>query len=154
MSPNPAMHLTDCSRAGYFVSIYDLLTSMKIQTTFCALIPVLLITIPSPTFTQQPPPTKKDPQSAFEPRSSPRVGQKYLERFVGEWEVVKTFYPRQGEPSSTKGTCRQTMIHESRFLQSEFTFDGPSGKTTGTGLIGFESDTGLFTSTWVDSRST
>jgi hypothetical protein len=102
----------------------------------------------------QEPPPKKDPQSAIEPRSAPGKGQKFLERFAGEWEVVKTFHPRQGEPSTSKGTCRQTMVHDGRFLQSEFTFDGPAGKTTGTGTIGYEAETGLFTSTWVDSRST
>jgi Protein of unknown function (DUF1579) len=102
----------------------------------------------------RPPPDKKDPQSAIEPRSGPGAGQKFLERFVGDWDVVKTFHPRQGEPVTARGSCRQTMIHGGRFLQSEFTFDGAGGKTTGTGTIGFETDTGLFTSSWVDSRST
>jgi hypothetical protein len=102
----------------------------------------------------QPPADKKDPQSAIEPRSGPGAGQKFLEKFAGDWEVVKTFHPRAGDPVTTRGTCRQTMVHGGRFLQSEFTFDGPGGKTTGTGTIGFEPDTGLFTSVWVDSRST
>jgi hypothetical protein len=102
----------------------------------------------------QPPADKKDPQSAVEPRSGPGAGQKLLEKFVGDWEVVKTFHPRAGDSVTTKGTCRQTMTHGGRFLQSEFAFDGPGGKTTGTGTIGFEPDTGLFTSVWVDSRST
>jgi hypothetical protein len=102
----------------------------------------------------QPPADKKDPQSAIEPRSGPGAGQKFLEKFAGDWEVVKTFHPRAGDPVATRGTCRQTMVHGGRFLQSEFTFDGPGGKTTGTGTIGFEPDTGLFTSVWVDSRST
>jgi len=100
------------------------------------------------------PPDKKDPQSAIEPRSAPGAGQKFLEKFVGDWTVEKTFFPRHGDPAKQSGTCRQTMIHGGRFLQSEFTFDGPSGKTTGTGTIGFDADTGLFTSFWVDSRST
>jgi hypothetical protein len=102
---------------------------------------------------QPPAVEKKDPQSAIEPRSPPGAGQKFLERFVGDW-VVKTFHPRAGEPVTTKGTCRHTMVHGGRFLQSEFMFDGPGGKTTGTGTIGFEAETGLFTSVWVDSRST
>jgi Protein of unknown function (DUF1579) len=101
-----------------------------------------------------PPADKKDPQSQIEPRSGPGPGQKFLERFVGDWDVVKTFHPRQGEPVAAKGSCRQEMIHGGRFLRSEFTFDGPAGKTTGTGIIGFETDAGLFTSSWVDSRST
>src|SRR5262249_47662837 len=90
----------------------------------------------------------------FEPRSDPGAGQKFLERFVGDWDVVKTFYPRSGEPVRTKGECRQTMIHDGRFLRSEFVFQQAAGKTTGLGLIGFEVETGKFTSVWTDSRRT
>jgi hypothetical protein len=96
----------------------------------------------------------KDPQSAVEPRSGPGAGQKFLQKFVGEWEVDKTFYPRTGDPVKTKGSCRQAMIHEGRFLQSDFVFGEDDKKTTGLGLIGFEADSGKFTSVWTDSRAT
>lgn len=96
----------------------------------------------------------KDPQSSFEPRSGPGAGQKVLEKFVGDWEVVKTFYPRSGEPFRVTGQCRQTMIHEGRFLQSDFVFDQKGTKTTGQGIVGFETATGKFTSVWTDSRAT
>jgi hypothetical protein len=97
---------------------------------------------------------KKDPQSTFEPRSKPGAGQKFLEKFVGDWDVVKTFHPRAGDPVQAKGECRQTMIHEGRFLCSEFVFQQGDNKTTGTGMIGFEPETETFTSAWTDSRST
>jgi hypothetical protein len=98
---------------------------------------------------------KKDPQSSYEPRSGPGAGQKFLEKFAGDWDVAKAFYPRGGgEPARSKGECKQEMIHGGRFLRSEFTFDGPAGQTTGTGLIGFEPESGLFTSVWTDSRQT
>ena len=97
---------------------------------------------------------KKDPQASVEPKSKPGAGQKYLEKFVGDWEVAKTFHPRVGEPIKQKGECHQTMIHGGRFLQSEFTFEADGGKTTGTGTIGFEPETGKFTSVWIDSRQT
>src|SRR5262245_43209618 len=97
---------------------------------------------------------KTDPQSAVEPRSGPGAGQKFLAAFVGEWDVVKTFYSRTGTPSRAAGTCKQTMIHDGRFLQSEFTFLQGETKTTGLGLIGFEPATGNFTSVWTDSRAT
>jgi hypothetical protein len=100
------------------------------------------------------PPEKKDPQSAIEPRSRPGAGQKFLERFVGTWDVAKTFHPRSGEPVKTTGECVQTMIHGGRFLKSEFTFGQGDTKTTGTGLIGFEPEKGVFTSVWTDSRQT
>jgi hypothetical protein len=101
---------------------------------------------------QQPP--AKDPQSSFEPRSGPGAGQKYLARFVGDWDVEKTFHPRSGEPSRQKGECHQSMMHDGRFLKSEFTFGEGERKTTGTGLIGFEPASGKFTSVWTDSRQT
>jgi len=97
---------------------------------------------------------KSDPQSVVEPRSGPGAGQKFLEPFVGEWDVVKTFYSRSGTASRTSGTCKQTMIHEGRFLESEFMFQQGDIKTTGQGLIGFEPATGNFTSVWTDSRAT
>ena len=98
---------------------------------------------------------KRDPQSAIEPRSGPGVGQKFLTQFVGDWEVAKTFYPRSGgEPVKTPGQCRQTMIHDGRFLQSDFTFGTGATKTTGLGLIGFDPSAGTFTSVWTDSRQT
>src|SRR5262245_9083306 len=98
--------------------------------------------------------TKSDPQSTVEPRSGPGAGQKFLEQFVGDWDVVKTFYSRSGAPSQTSGVCRQKMIHDGRFLQSDFTFQQGELKTTGLGLIGFEPGPGTFTSVWTDSRAT
>jgi hypothetical protein len=102
----------------------------------------------------QPPARQKDPQSAYEPRSGPGAGQKFLAKFVGDWDVVKTFHTRSGEPSRQRGTCRQTMEHDGRFLKSEFTFEQGDTKTTGTGLIGYETPNGPFSSVWIDSRQT
>ncbi len=97
---------------------------------------------------------KKDPQNAFEPRSKPGDGQKFLEKFVGDWQVLKSFHPRTGDPVQQKGECKQTMIQGGRFLQSEFVFFQGEEKTTGLGLIGYDADTEKFTSVWIDSRST
>jgi hypothetical protein len=103
----------------------------------------------------QPPEKKSDAQSTYEPRSAPGEGQRFLQQFVGQWDVDKAFYPRGGgEPSRAKGECKQVMIHDGRFLQSEFVFVSGGAKTTGLGLIGFESATGKFTSIWTDSRQT
>src|SRR5262245_44147297 len=103
---------------------------------------------------QTTPQDKKDPQSSFEPRSRPGEGQKFLAKFVGDWDVVKTFHPRTGKPARSRGVCKQSMIHEGRFLRSEFVFESAAGKTTGLGLIGFEASSGKFTSVWTDSRAT
>lgn len=97
---------------------------------------------------------KKDPQSTYEPHSKPGAGQQLLEKLVGDWDVVKTFHPRSGDPVRTKGQCRQTMMHDGRFLRSDFVFGQGDRKTTGLGIIGFETATGKFTSVWTDSRTT
>jgi hypothetical protein len=97
---------------------------------------------------------QKSERSTFEPRSDPGAGQALLKRFAGDWDVTKTIHRQTGEPSRTTGRCRQTMIHDGRFLQSDFTFDQGGQKTTGLGLIGFEPESGIFTSFWTDSRQT
>jgi hypothetical protein len=100
-------------------------------------------------------PVAGDPQAAIEPRSGPGAGQKFLRQFVGEWVVAKAFYPRDGgEPARSLGVCSQKLIHDGRFLQSEFVFGAGAGETTGLGLIGFDPDNGRFTSVWTDSRQT
>ncbi len=97
---------------------------------------------------------KKDSQERFEPRGAPGAGQKYLQKYVGEFDVVRTLTFREDQPVRSTGACKQTMVQDGRFLQSDFTFDGANGKTTGMGLIGFEGNTKLFTSVWIDSRQT
>ena len=101
---------------------------------------------------QEPP--RKDAQAAFEPRSAPGAGQKFLETMTGDWDVAKAFFPRSGEPNRSSGKCKQTMVQGGRFLQSDFTFGEGDRSTTGTGLVGYEPDSGAFTSVWIDSRQT
>jgi hypothetical protein len=96
----------------------------------------------------------KDPQTRFEPRSGPGAGQGFLAKFAGDWSVTKTFYPRAGEPIRVEGRCHQAMIHECRFLQSDFVFQQGDRPMTGLGIIGFEPESGKFTSFWTDSRRT
>jgi hypothetical protein len=124
------------------------------MTTKVAIALILTSATAFPIVADDPSKDKKDPQSAIEPRSGPGTGQKFLEKFVGDWDVAKSFHPRAGEPVKQRGECKQSMVHGGRFLKSEFTFFSGDSTTTGTGVIGFEPATGLFTSVWIDSRST
>lgn len=91
----------------------------------------------------------------YEPPNAPGAGQKLLAQFAGDWDVVKTFFPKTGKPVETKGTCKQYMIQGGNFLESDFTFINPDGtKTTGTGISGFDTKTNRFTTVWYDSRQT
>ena len=91
----------------------------------------------------------------YEPPNAPGAGQKLLAQFVGDWDLVKTFLPTTAKPIITKGTCKQYMIQDGKFLQSDFTFFNADGtKSTGTGISGFDSKTNRFTTVWYDSRQT
>jgi hypothetical protein len=91
----------------------------------------------------------------YEPPNAPGAGQKLLAQFAGDWDVVKTFFPMNGKPIVTKGRCKQYMIQDGKFLQSDFTFFNPDGtRGTGTGISGFDPKTNRFTTVWYDSRQT
>lgn len=102
-----------------------------------------------------PPAPNKNVQERFEPPSGPGAGQAYLKTYEGEWTVVRNFYPPSGGPPSTAtGECTQKMVQDGRFLESDFTFHQDGRTSTGTGISGFDPQTGLFTTFWYDSRST
>jgi hypothetical protein len=130
-----------------FLSVCVGIRTMRIASTL-ATVAFLVLTAVSAAKGQ------KDPQARYEPRSSPGAGHKLLEKFVGDWSVTKTFYLRNGEAIRTEGRCRQAMIHEGRFLQSDFVFQQSGKKTTGMGIIGYDPESGTFTSFWTDSRQT
>src|SRR3954447_6028753 len=71
----------------------------------------------------------------YEPLNAAGAGQKLLSQFAGEGDVVKTFFPANGKPIVSKATCKQYMVQDGKFLQSDFTFLNPDGtKSTGTGI--------------------
>ena len=97
----------------------------------------------------------QETHNQYEPHNAPGACQKLLAQFAGDWDLVKTFFPLTGKPIVTKGTCKQHMIQDGKFLQSDFTFFNPDGKnSTGTGISGFDSKTNRFTTVWYDSRQT
>jgi hypothetical protein len=110
------------------------------------LVAILLITLSA---------AAQQTHNQYEPPTSVRAGQKLLAQFAGDWDVVKTFFPMNGQPKVTKGTCKQYMIQDGKFLQSDFTFfDADGTKSTGTGISGFDPKTSRFTTVWFDSRKT
>jgi hypothetical protein len=138
------------SCAWHCFSPYDPEVNMKSIVLLIATI----VMVPAGAASRAQEPQPRDAQSRAEPRSAPGAGQAFLEKMAGEWEVSKVIHPPSGEPVRTSGRCRQTMIQGGRFLQSDFVFGTGQRATTGLGIIGFEPETGRFTSFWVDSRQT
>ena len=117
-----------------------------------AIVAVAVMTVGQSQEPSRPSP-KAEPQAAYEPRGKPGAGQAFLSQFAGDWDVVKTFFPAKGDPVQTKGECRQRMVQDGRFLESNFTFfERDGGKSTGTGISGFDTKTNRFTTVWYDSR--
>lgn len=97
----------------------------------------------------------QETHNQYEPANAPGAGQKLLAQFAGEWDVAKRFFPQHGEPIASKGTCKQFMAQDGKFLESEFTFLNHDGtKSTGMGISGFDSKSNRFTTVWFDSRQT
>ena len=91
----------------------------------------------------------------YEPPTAAGAGQTLLQKYVGDWEMTKKFFPATGNPTVTKGTVKQFMVQGGKFLESDFTFAEPDGgKSTGVGIIGFDAKTNRFTSFWYDSTKT
>jgi len=91
----------------------------------------------------------------YEPPGAAGAGQKLLAQFAGDWEMVKTFFPANGKSIITKGSCKQFMVQEGKFLESDFTFLNEDGtRSTGVGISGFDSKTNRFTTVWYDSEKT
>ena len=108
----------------------------------------LLLLCAATTFAQQ-------THQQYEPANAPGAGQKLLAQFAGDWDLVKTFFPAEGKPRISKGTVKQYMIQDGKFLQSDFTFFNEDGtRSTGTGISGFDSKTNRFTTVWYDSHQT
>ena len=120
-----------------------------------AIAAIILIGSLVPLASQSQEPQKPAGQQSYEPRDKPAAGQALLSQFSGSWDVVKTFFPMQGDPIVTKGECKQYMTHRGHFLQSDFTFFNANGsKTKGTGISGFDSKTNKFTTVWYDDNQT
>jgi hypothetical protein len=99
--------------------------------------------------------TAQETHNEYEPPNAPGAGQKLLAQFSGDWDVVKKFFPMHGEPIASKGTCKQSMVQNGKFLESDFTFFNADGTTsTGAGISGFDSKSNRFTTVWFDSRQT
>jgi len=91
----------------------------------------------------------------YEPPTAAGAGQKLLAQFAGDWDMTKTFFPANGKPTVTKGTCKQFMVQGGKFLESDFVFfDADGSKSTGVGISGFDSKTNRFTTFWYDSTKT
>jgi hypothetical protein len=85
----------------------------------------------------------------------PGAPHQRLARMEGSWITKTTASMGPDDPSmESKGTCKQKMILDGRFLQQEYTGDMMGTTFKGINLIGYDNYTKKYVSIWIDSMST
>jgi hypothetical protein len=86
---------------------------------------------------------------------TPTGPHKRLASLTGSW-ITKTtaWMDPDSPPMESKGTCKQKMILDGRFLQQEYTGQMMGTTFKGLNLIGYDNHTKKVVSIWIDSMST
>lgn len=86
---------------------------------------------------------------------TPGKGHEFLKRYVGDWDVVISTWQSPGAPAQmSKGTMKNQLIFDGRYLKSDF--EGVMGGMTFKGfeVIGYDLFKKMYRTFWIDSMST
>lgn len=94
-------------------------------------------------------------QRMYEEKNRTGEHHKWLEKSAGTWDAeLKMWMEPGGEPMESKGTEKNTMMFDGRYLKSEFSGDWMGEQFEGFSLMGYNNADGQFESVWVDSSGT
>ena len=85
---------------------------------------------------------------------TPGAPHKRLASLEGNWTFKTVGLMDPENPMESKGTCRQKMILDGRFLQQEYTGNMMGTIFKGLNLIGYDNHTKKYQSIWIDSMIT
>jgi Protein of unknown function (DUF1579) len=86
---------------------------------------------------------------------TPGAPHKRLAALAGNWITKTTAWMEPDKPPmESKGTCKQKMLLDGRYLQQEYTGDMMGSVFKGINLIGYDNHTKKYMSIWIDSMST
>jgi hypothetical protein len=87
---------------------------------------------------------------------TPGAPHQRLASLAGNWITRTTplLMDPGSPPMESKGTCKQKMILDGRFLQQEYTGDMMGSPFKGINLLGYDNYTKKYVSIWIDSMST
>lgn len=86
---------------------------------------------------------------------APDKNHELLKKYVGDWDVeISTWQDPTAKPQTSKGTMKNTLILDGRYLKSNF--EGMMGgmKFQGLEVIGYDLFKKMYTTFWIDSMST
>ena len=95
---------------------------------------------------------------AMQAAMTPGPQHAFLQRFVGEWDVVMKVYFNgpDGPAAESTGTSTFESVLDGRFVQERSSIDfampgSPPMKLDGMGLRGYDNHRNLYTGTWADN---
>ena len=100
-------------------------------------------------------PDQKKMMEQMEKYGTPGKEHELLKRYVGEWDVdISSWQDPMAKPEKSKGTMKNTLLFEGRYLKCNF--EGMMGamKFQGLEVIGYDLFKKVYTTFWVDSWST
>jgi hypothetical protein len=93
--------------------------------------------------------------AVMQERMTPGEEHKALVPLAGNWTYTSKFKMSAEDPGmESKGTARNTIIYDGRFLKQEITGEWMGKPFEGTGYIGYDKVKGEYVSIWLDSGMT
>jgi len=86
---------------------------------------------------------------------TPGKNHEIFKKYVGDWDVVTKSWPQPGaEPVIGKGTMKNELILEGRYVQCHFEAMMMGMKFTGLEIIGYDLYKNKYVTFWIDNMST
>jgi len=120
-----------------------------------AFVVVAVPVIASIQMQQEMTPDQKKMMEQMTKYGTPGKEHELLKRYVGEWDVdISTWQDPMAKPEKSKGTMKNTLLFEGRYLKCNL--EGMMGamKFQGLEVIGYDLFKKMYTTFWVDSWST
>lgn len=93
--------------------------------------------------------------AAYQKLAAPGEPHKMMARWEGNWDIrMKTWREPDQPPVESRGTAEFRTILGGRFLQETIHSEMVGGPYNGTGLLGYDNNTGKYVTVWIDDMST
>jgi hypothetical protein len=116
---------------------------------------LMIQAIPSIFTGQEMSPQAKKMMDQMMKYGTPGKGHELLKKYVGDWDVDVTVWSMPGAPPETsKGTMKNTLIFDGRYIMGEFASTMGGMSFSGLEIIGYDLFKKTYTTFWIDSMST
>ena len=97
----------------------------------------------------------QETMEAYQKLAIPGEPHKMMARWEGSWDIrMKSWMEPDQPPVESKGTAEYRTILGGRFLQEEIQSEMMGSPYNGRGFMGYDNNTGKYTTVWIDDMST